>query len=169
MVDNNFIAKMFNLPQETHPEKLWVLSQIRDEDEVIYDLGCGTHKTLDRAIGVDLNPVADMIDSIDNMPLIADCSADIIISRHSLEHMLDLVRTLKEWRRILKPTGKIIVILPNHGELNTMDTWISQNQHMHAFSRASFDLLIYIMPGLKIEKLEDVVPGWSFGAIIKSI
>lgn len=169
MITNEFIWKMFKLPQETHPERLWVLSQIRDEDEVVYDLGCGAHKTLDRAIGVDVNPIADMIDSIDYMPTIPDASADVIISRHSLEHMLDLVRTLKEWRRILKPTGKIVLILPMHGELNTMDPLISQNQHMHAFSKGSFDVFMFIFPGLKIEKIEDVVPEWSFGAIIKLI
>jgi SAM-dependent methyltransferase len=40
---------------------------------------------------------------------------DYLFSSHVLEHMPDTVRTLKEWRRVLKPGGVLFLVLP-HGD-----------------------------------------------------
>ena len=44
---------------------------------------------------------------------IADNSYDFILSSHSLEHTANPIKALKEWVRILKPDGKIVIILPD--------------------------------------------------------
>lgn len=163
------LNKMFNLPQESHPERLYVLKHILESDSVIYDLGCSKFKTLDRAIGVDIRPVADMVASIDDMPTIENDSVDVIITRHSLEHIEDTIKTLTEWHRILKKGGKILIVLPDFEYIDTMNPVLSGGVHLHVFTRDILKNIISKFPGFKVEKLETVIPGWSFGGIIKKI
>ena len=44
---------------------------------------------------------------------IADERYDFLLSSHSLEHVANPLKALKEWFRILKPDGKLILILPD--------------------------------------------------------
>lgn len=171
-IDIGFIEKMFNIPQESHPEKLWVLSQLEGENKVIYDLGCGEHKTLPEAIGVDIAPVSDVTASIDDLSFIEGKTVDYIISRHSFEHLLDPVKTLNSWASVLKYGGKIIMILPDYEFINTMHSVLSVNSHLHAYTRESFvNLLIaiYDFPVFSVDKLETVVEGWSFGVVLTKL
>ncbi len=39
---------------------------------------------------------------------------DIILSCHSLEHIANPIKALKEWKRVLKSNGYILFILPAH-------------------------------------------------------
>lgn len=39
---------------------------------------------------------------------------DIILSCHSLEHIANPIKALKEWKRVLKSNGYILLILPAH-------------------------------------------------------
>lgn len=167
MINQEFANSMFSIPQENHPEKLWVLKQLGDTTEkLVYDLGCGRNKTDESFIGVDVTDVTNLRASIDNLPSIPSSTVDFVISRHSLEHMLDIVKTLKEWRRILKSDGKMILILPDHGKIDTMDSVLSGGKHLHAFSVESANNLFSVIPGLKVDKIMPVVDGWSFGAVI---
>jgi SAM-dependent methyltransferase len=45
---------------------------------------------------------------------IADDSYDFILSSHSLEHSANPVKALKEWSRVTKPGGAIILVLPHY-------------------------------------------------------
>ena len=49
-----------------------------------------------------------------NLQGIADSQYDFIISSHSLEHTANPVKALKEWMRVVNPSGTIIVLLPNY-------------------------------------------------------
>jgi len=44
---------------------------------------------------------------------ILEHSYDFVLSSHNLEHVADPVRALKEWIRVMRPGGVIIIILPN--------------------------------------------------------
>jgi SAM-dependent methyltransferase len=44
---------------------------------------------------------------------IKDSSYDFLLSCHSLEHVANVIKTLKEWNRILKPGASLIVVLPD--------------------------------------------------------
>lgn len=170
MIDKEFVRKMFSIPQENHPEKAWVISRLLEQDgSVIYDLGCGKNKTVEMAIGMDINPVTDLVGSIDDLFSIPSYSADVVISRHSLEHMIDPVLALLEWTRILKEEGKIIIVLPDHEKIDTMDMMLSAGKHLHAFTMDSFASLVSMIPGIEIKELRPVVKGWSFGAVLKKI
>jgi predicted SAM-dependent methyltransferase len=136
------------------------------EASIILDIGCGSNKTIPSAIGIDIRPVADVISSGDTIPF-PDNYADIIISRHSFEHLLNPIATLKEWHRVLKPEGEIFFILPDHEYLNTMQFLCSGEQHLHAYTRRSFSDLINASRLFHVEQIEDVIKEWSFGGILK--
>lgn len=64
-------------------------------------------------IGVDLNEKADVQADLKNLPF-ADEYADRIAAIHVIEHFYrwDVESVLKEWMRVLKPGGKLILELP---------------------------------------------------------
>jgi len=157
----------FNLPQDTHPERLWAISNIGEIGEKkIYDLGCGTFKTLPEATGIDIRPdVTDYCCDIHEIEFLGEGVADILISKHSLEHLLDPAKALKEWLRILKPGGKMIIVLPDHEFINTIDPYYSAGQHLHAYTRESFKNFLSLFPELSVSKTETVLKDWSFGCV----
>lgn len=154
----------FNPPQETHPERLWPLNN--GCSGRVLDLGCGDHKTDPSFTGVDIRPVTDVCASLDKLPF-EDGSFDCLISRHSLEHMLDPVATLKEWLRVLVDGGRMYIILPDHEFINTIDPFYSNGEHLHAYTRSSFSALCGLIPDLYLLNIETVVPEWSFGVILR--
>lgn len=170
------VRKNFSLKQETHPERLWVIGQMGDIDllkeKKILDLGCGGHKTInytDSCIGIDVNPNcgADIVHSIDTLKEFEDNSVDFIISRHSLEHLIDPVKALKEWHRVLKLGGKMIIVLPDYEAIDTMSDVLSCGEHLHAYTRDSFlNLLFSVFTGICIDKFTTVIDGWSFGFVV---
>lgn len=109
----------------------------------VLELGCGGRKTVPHAVGVDRFPegmttshaqtsvAAIVADVFGPMPVFEDNSADGIIARHILEHAIDPVLVLREWLRILKPGGRLIVATPNQ-DIEPgipMDT-----EHMHSWN-----------------------------------
>jgi glycosyltransferase involved in cell wall biosynthesis/predicted SAM-dependent methyltransferase len=46
------------------------------------------------------------------LPMIPDGSVDMIVSSHTLEHLTNPVKALKEWRRILRDTGILCLAVP---------------------------------------------------------
>jgi SAM-dependent methyltransferase len=157
-----------DFPQETHPERLWVLKQLgTPAGRRILDIGCGSHKTLPECIGVDVRPVTDYQASAENLPF-EDGSVDVIISRHSFEHVLDPIRALDEWARVLRPFAsghRVIMVLPDHGAVDTMQEALSAGQHLHAYTMDSFKLFAGDQ-GWAADVLEVVVEDWSFGAVL---
>ena len=160
---------IFSIPQSSHPEKLYKLNRIEESDKVIYDLGCSTFKTLDRAIGIDIESKkgVDIVHTVDDLPMIDSNSADVLLASHILEHIEDTTKTLKEWARILKPDGKLIIILPDDAEIDTMHPMLSGGCHKQTFTRETLADIVKTIPNLEVEYLETVMKGWSFGGILR--
>jgi SAM-dependent methyltransferase len=45
---------------------------------------------------------------------ITDCKYDFVLSSHSLEHTANPLGALREWNRVVKPSGAIIVLVPDY-------------------------------------------------------
>ena len=54
-----------------------------------------------------------------NLYKIKDDTYDAILSSHSLEHVANPIKALFEWKRVLKPNGMILLILPH--KINNFD------------------------------------------------
>lgn len=48
----------------------------------------------------------------DDIPSLPDSSQDFVFSSHVVEHLPNLVKALKEWYRIVRPGGYIVMIVP---------------------------------------------------------
>ena len=79
------------------------------------DLGCGDDKIRPEAIGVDLRnlPGVNVVGDATNISWADDESFDYVYSSHFLEHVEYPIECLKEWVRILKSGGHLILYLPH--------------------------------------------------------
>ena len=127
--------------------------------EKIIDLGCGGNKTLKKAIGVDMVKKGIEIDSLGGVTSDADIEADVsqglpikdvdtIIARHILEHMIDPVMTLKNWKTALKKGGRLILALPDEELYRTIPVNI---EHVHAYTKESLKSLLDLV-GFTVEE-----------------
>lgn len=48
----------------------------------------------------------------DDIPSVGDSSIDFVFSSHVVEHLPNLIKALKEWYRIVRPGGYIVMIVP---------------------------------------------------------
>lgn len=139
--------------------------------EKILDLGCGANKTVPNAIGVDLIKIDDVIETLAGKLSEADINADVskelpfdtgtidtIIARHIFEHLIDSVTVLREWNRLLRHGGRLIIAVPN----NEVANYIPLNiEHVHGFSKDSIRSLMEAT-GYKVVSQKDGGNGVSF-------
>lgn len=45
---------------------------------------------------------------------VEDSTYDFVLSSHNLEHFANPVKALKEWQRVIRPLGTLILVLPNY-------------------------------------------------------
>lgn len=118
----------------------------------VVELGCGAKKTVPQALGVDRVPKGEKIPNLDGAYSVADVTADVskslpfedgafdvVIARHILEHCLNSAATLREWNRILKVGGRLIIAVPDEA----VTSGIPLNpEHVAAYSQETLaDLL----------------------------
>jgi len=104
---------------------------------LILDVGCGGNKVLG-AVGVDrlALPGVDVICDFEQSPLPFEAgSVDVIHTRHTLEHISDLERLLREFLRVLKPDGRLSVTVPHFS--NSLG--YSDYTHKRFFGYYTFD------------------------------
>jgi len=93
------------------------------------DVGAGLYRTFPHFITVDNNadaaifghqmPRPDLfVNDAGSLDLVADASMDFVFSSHMLEHVEEarLVKTLREWMRVIKPKGYLVLYLPDADE-----------------------------------------------------
>lgn len=59
------------------------------------------------------NEEFDYIHDATRLESIADATYDFLLASHILEHVANPVKALKEWHRVLRPAGSLLVLLPN--------------------------------------------------------
>ena len=77
------------------------------------DLGCGPWKIFPHCIGVDIIPGADVCARVTHLDQFASGSMDFVYSSHTLEDIEDTEGALREWWRLLKVGGFLILYLPH--------------------------------------------------------
>jgi predicted SAM-dependent methyltransferase len=90
----------------------------------ILDVGCGPYKTFPHWIGCDnghhwgVRGVDVQIQTAEKLDLFTSQSCDGVFSSHLLEHIPyeNVADTLKEWCRVIKPGGHLMLYLPNEAE-----------------------------------------------------
>lgn len=91
------------------------------------NIGCG-NDTKDGYTNIDkYNKNADIIAPANDLPY-DDNSVDEIYSSHLIEHLLpgtEDITTLNEWRRVLKPGGRLIIRCPNFERY--INDWLGGN------------------------------------------
>jgi SAM-dependent methyltransferase len=143
------------------------------------DVGCGHRKVTPSCIGVDITPagsfgahgvvsgrvsVADVVASGDELHMFAEGELDFVVSRHNLEHYVDLVKVLQEWRRVLRPGGVLALVVPDE---RAGDTVFLDPTHKHCFTPESLARLIDVIGGFEAVRTQEVIPGWSFLAVTR--
>jgi len=124
----------------------WKFVPFIGKDDVVLDFGCGGGYLLDSLdckarYGIEVNPAAraesarrlTAFASLDEVP--EGFQVDAILSHHALEHVDDPVGTLRALRRILKPEGIFVAVVPS-------ETWLSKssfkeadiNQHLYTWT-----------------------------------
>jgi SAM-dependent methyltransferase len=51
-----------------------------------------------------------------NLSSIADHTYDFILSSHNLEHFANPIKALEEWKRVTRPGGGLIIVLPDYSK-----------------------------------------------------
>ncbi len=86
----------------------------------ILDVGCGKKKYVsvhpaDTVVGMDGSRRADsdVLHNLENLPWpFADNEFDLVIARHILEHLSDLIATMEEIWRVVRPGGSVKITVP---------------------------------------------------------
>ena len=176
LMENNLISKLLsNLPLLIEVVGMGILHLDASKKGKLLDVGCGTGQflfsmqTLGWEVqGIEVDEQAASIAreeyklnvSIgalreENFP---EKAFDIITLSHVIEHVLDPIELLSECRRILKPSGKLILTTPNMESLGHRlfhENWrgLEVPRHMMVFSTRSIELCIH-RAGFKLETIQ---------------
>jgi SAM-dependent methyltransferase len=87
----------------------------------ILDVGCGINK-YPGAIGIDRNTAtrADVVCDLDQFPWpLRDGSFDEVRAVHVIEHVADVIRTMEEFWRLLRPDGRVYIATPHYTDFSS--------------------------------------------------
>jgi SAM-dependent methyltransferase len=109
------------------------------------DLGCGPRKLSEHHIGVDavaydgVDIVGEALDVLRSIP---DGVVAEVHSAHFLEHVDDLDRLMGEMTRVLRPAGRLIVVVPHFSN----PYFYSDPTHRRAFGLYSLSYYTQAVP-----------------------
>lgn len=126
----------------------------------VLDLGCGPNKAWPHFIGVDNghhdqafgweNKADILVDSCEKLDLFQSGSVDAVFSSHLLEHIANYGAALREWMRVVKTGGYLILYLPDEDEYPKVGTEYANPDHKWD---VNYDRVVKAM--------EEVPAGWD--------
>lgn len=141
------------------------------QGEKIIEMGVGFTKSVPNAIGVDRVPRGDVIPHVQGGFSLADVTADVqgelpfpplsqdcVIARHILEHCVNLPKTIRNWAKILKIGGRLIIAVPDEDVISGIPM---NSEHVHAFTQESLGDLMELF-GFKQLESKSAENGVSF-------
>jgi len=112
------------------------------------DIGCGPTKVMPHVIGIDsLKDVTlfgvemkpDLVCEDATKLAIPDADLDFVFSSHLLEHIEDTTAALREWWRVLKVGGYLVLYLPHRDLYPRIGQPGANPDHKHDFTNADID------------------------------
>lgn len=136
------------------------------------DIGCGVTKIKSDSIGIDLvSPLADMKSDGRILSDFPDEHFDYIFSSHMLEEIDDTEAILKEWLRVLKKDGYIVLYQADRDYYYPLGHELCNKRHKHHFIWEELWAIFDKIGGTKLihhkrygEKPYDE---WSFELVVK--
>ena len=136
-------------------------------DAAILEIGCSGGPLLQRLraagytdlTGIDVSEPAIELARVRGVPNVsvmdganlafADARFDLIIASDVLEHIEEEEKALREWTRVLKPGGRLLVFVPAHAYL-----WSEHDVVNHHFRRYSRHSLVQalVRTGLQVQR-----------------
>jgi SAM-dependent methyltransferase len=98
-------------------------------------VGCGIRK-YPGSIGIDYNSAsaADVICDLDSFPYpFADRTFDHLRAIHVIEHVTDVVRSMEEFHRLVRPGGRIRIETPHYTDYSSFCD-PTHKHHLNSFS-----------------------------------
>lgn len=87
-------------------------------------------------------------------------SYDLILSFHVLEHIPDILTEAEHWHRLLKPSGSLVVEVPNEAGHRLL-SWDANVEHLHQFTSTSLSALLdhagFVINRLSTDHFESTV------------
>lgn len=106
------------------------------KDKIVLDAGVDDDKICKWAIGVDFKRVTDEVNLLGdatNLYWFKDNVFDVVFSSHCLEDIEDTESTLREWLRVLRPNGYLILYLPHKKYYPNIGQPFANIGHKHDF------------------------------------
>jgi SAM-dependent methyltransferase len=103
------------------------------------DVGCGINK-LPGSIGIDRNPAsrADVICELDQFPYpFRDSCFDALQAVHVIEHVGDVMKTMEEFHRLVRPGGEVRIVTPHYTDFSSFCD-PTHRWHLNSFSLRYF-------------------------------
>lgn len=142
------------------------------------DIGCGgrsINKEIDR-LDIDPKKEPDILCSMDKIP-VADELYDFVVAQHALEHIENQEKAIKEWLRIIKKGGFILIIHPDlqhtgkQKPLAENEGLQSDQYNLHYHERTLNEFRNWIHPlqnlGFTIVEYGPALKNWSFYFVLR--
>ena len=167
----SFFEKMYQAVKNIAlKNKVSLINKLQPAKGTLLDIGAGTGDFLITAkqsgwqtLGIEPSEKAKGIaikkgvDFIENTATIANHSIDAITMWHVLEHVPDVEKQIRELKRIIKPTGTIIIAVPNFNSYDAKhygNFWAAYDvpRHLWHFSKTAIKTL-FEREGLQLQKV----------------
>ena len=142
------------------------------EEEMKLNIGCGW-KRMEGYVGVDIRKsrAADVVAPAWDLPY-DDASIKEIFTSHMLEHLDEdqVDKTLKEWHRVLRPNGKVVIRTPDiekymelflHRDEEWKETW--GLRYIFGYQRRAHDIHY---TGWWKERFRRLLPKYGFKVVV---
>jgi SAM-dependent methyltransferase len=96
---------------------------------------------------------------------------DLVICHHVLEHIKELDGVLQEVRRVLKPSGRVYVSVPNgYGLCDGIYRWVFEGgDHVNRFRRQDLTRLVETRVGVKLVRWQKLYSSFAYLYRLKNL